>query len=416
MYPLMGMKDFGIIAFTHRNTPLDQVGQFHIAPDSRAEVLGHLKSALALKELMYLSTCNRVEFLVVSDHLHESEFLSRFFQVLLSSSSIEVQQSASKQALFYRGDQAVHHFFSVASSLDSLVVGEREIITQVRTAFEDSFTMGLTGDFIRILMKSTIETAKKVFTDTTVARNPVSVVSLAYRKLKSLHVPNDARILVIGTGQTNTNMCKFLKKHGYTNFTLFNRSLSNALTLAESLGGKASTIDMLPQYTGGFDVMIACTAAADHIVDVPLYTHLLQGDTDQKVVVDLAIPADVDPAIYRHFSVTPILVESLKQAAEENLALRRSALQQCEDILAAQMQEFRNIHRQRQVELAMKEVPRMVREIREHATSTVFARELSSLDDSGREVLEKMLTYLEKKYISMPMKMAREILLDSKEA
>jgi glutamyl-tRNA reductase len=410
------MKDFGIIAFTHKNTSLDQVGQFHIAPDQRKDVLENLRNTMQIKELMYLSTCNRVEFLVVSDFLHESDFLFRFFNCLLAEKKTTIQHDAAQRALFFRGDQAVHHFFSVASSLDSLVVGEREIITQVRTAFEESVAMELSGDFIRLLLKSTIETAKRVFTDTSVSRNPVSVVSLAHRTLKGLNVPKNARILVIGTGQTNTNLCKYLKKQGYHKFVLFNRSVKNAETLAASLNGSAFALDALPHYTSGFDVLIACTAAANHIIDPELYGRLLQGDTSSKIVVDLAIPADVDPAVYRQFSVTPILVESLKQAAEENLALRRNALQQCEAILAEQMQEFRNLYRQRQVELAMKEVPRMVREIREHATTTVFARELSSLDDSGREVLEKMLTYLEKKYISMPMKMAREILLDSREA
>lgn len=410
------MKEFKIIAFTHRNTPLEQVGKYHVDPQSRETVLNNLRDLLNIKELMYLSTCNRVEFLFISNDTIDKNFLHHFFHSFKPEwSANEVQESADR-AILFEGEEAVRHFFRVASSLDSLVVGEREIITQVRTAFEESSSFKLTGDFIRLMIKSTIETAKRVYTDTPVARNPVSVVSLAYRKLKNMHVKKDARILVIGAGQTNTSMCKYLRKHGFTDFNIFNRSLPNAEILAQMVGGKAHTLDQLHTFEGGFDVLITCTAASGHILDPQSYERLLNGDTNRKVVVDLAIPADIDPAVYKFFPVSAILVETLRQAAEENLALRHSALDQCEDILNEQLQEFRSLYRQRQVELAMKDVPKIVREIREHATTNVFARELNQLDEQSREIVDKMLIYLEKKYISVPMKMAREILLDNKEA
>jgi glutamyl-tRNA reductase len=410
------VKEFKIIAFTHRNTPLEQVGKYHVDPQIRETVLKNLRDSLNIKELMYLSTCNRVEFLFISNDIVDQAFLKNFFHAFKPEwSPLETQESAER-AILFEGEEAVRHFFRVASSLDSLVVGEREIITQVRTAFEESSSFKLTGDFIRLMIKSTIETAKRVYTDTPVARNPVSVVSLAYRKLKNMHVKKDARILVIGAGQTNTSMCKYLRKHGFTDFNIFNRSLQNAEVLAKMVGGKAHTLEQLHTFEGGFDVLITCTAASGHILDPQSYERLLNGDTNRKVVVDLAIPADIDPSVYKFFPVSAILVETLRQAAEENLALRHSALDQCEDILNEQLQEFRSLYRQRQVELAMKDVPKIVREIREHATTNVFARELNQLDEQSREIVDKMLIYLEKKYISVPMKMAREILLDNKEA
>ncbi len=410
------MKEFKIIAFTHRNTPLEQVGKYHVDPQIREEVLQSLRKSLNLKELMYLSTCNRVEFLFISNDIVDHRFLNHFFQSFKPEwNTADVEESASR-AILFEGEDAVRHFFRVASSLDSLVVGEREIITQVRTAFEESSSFKITGDFIRLMIKSTIETAKRIYTDTPVARNPVSVVSLAYRKLKNMHVKKDSRILVIGAGQTNTSMCKYLRKHGFTDFNIFNRSLANAEVLAQMVGGKAHTLDKLQTFDGGFDVLITCTASSGHILDPQSYERLLNGDNGRKVVVDLAIPADIDPSVYKFFPVSAILVETLRQAAEENLALRHSALDQCEEILNEQLQEFRGLYRQRQVELAMKEVPKIVREIREHATTNVFARELNQLDEQSREIVDKMLIYLEKKYISVPMKMAREILLDNKEA
>jgi glutamyl-tRNA reductase len=120
-----------------------------------------------------------------------------------------------------------------------MIVGEREIITQVRNAFELCKKNGLTGDFIRILLRHTIETAKRVYTETTIATKPVSVVSLAYHKLRDMNISLDARFLIIGAGVTNTNMSKFLRNHGFKKFTVYNRTLSKAENLAKDLNLKS---------------------------------------------------------------------------------------------------------------------------------------------------------------------------------
>ncbi len=406
------MKEFKVIAFTHRRTPLDQVGRYHIAPEQRVKRLEMLKTNLRIDELLYLSTCNRVEFVFITDELLSGDFLNRFFTAFAPHWSNQEVMQAIEQAQVMEGDEAIRHMFHVASSLDSLVVGEREIITQVRSAYEDAAKDKLSGDSIRLLIRKVIESAKEIFTDTPIARNPISVVSLAYRQLRTMHVKTDARFLIVGAGQTNSNLCKYLHKHGFRNFTVFNRSMERGEELARNIGGTALPLSDLASFNKGFDVLVACTAAADHLIHPALFGHLLQGDTDRKIVIDLAIPYDVDPHVYKEFDVTPILVESLKQAAEENLALRKSALVQCEEIIDKHCAEFRTMFRERLIERAMKDVPRKVREIREHATNNVFARELEGMDDASREILEKMLTYMEKKYISVPMKLAKEILLE----
>jgi glutamyl-tRNA reductase len=319
---------------------------------------------------------------------------------------------AIDQSQVLSGDEAIRHVFHVAASLDSLVVGEREIITQVRSAFETSVKDKLSGDSIRLLIRKVIESSKEVYTSTPISRNPVSVVSLAYRQLRNLNVKKDARFIIVGAGQTNTNLCKYLYKHGFRNFAVFNRSIENGQILAQNIGGVAFPLASLNTYDKGFDVIVSCTSSSDYIIDTTLYKHLLQSDTDSKIIIDLAIPNDVAPHIYKEFDVKPILVESLKQMAEENRAFRLTALVQCEEIIDKHFDEFRHMFRERKVERAMKDIPQKVKEIREHATNHVFARELEGMDDESRQVLEKMLTYFEKKYISVPMKMAKEILLD----
>jgi glutamyl-tRNA reductase len=265
---------------------------------------------------------------------------------------------------------------------------------------------------IRLLVKHTIETAKDVYTKTSIANKPVSVVSLAYRKLKDLNVKLDARFLIIGAGQTNILMSKFLKKHGFTNFAIFNRTFSNAQKLATELNGKAFSLSELSQYKNGFDVILTCTAAAEHIITKEIYSSLLAGETSKKIVIDLSVPNDLDPTLQHNFPICLVDVTTLQSIANENLQERKKELNACHEIICEKVEEFRKALKERKVELAMSEVPRKVKEIRETAINAVFAKEIDALDESSKDVLEKVLAYMEKKYISVPMKMAKDILIE----
>ncbi len=292
-----------------------------------------------------------------------------------------------------------------------MIVGEREIITQVRTAFENCRDMGLTGDTIRVIMRQTVSTAKRVYTETAIARKPVSVVALAYHTLRDMNMPLNSRILVIGAGTTNNNMGKFLKKHGYQNFAVFNRTISKAETLASELNGSHFPLSALSTYDKGFDLIISCTGAENHVITPEIYSHLLQGETTKKVVIDIAIPHDLDSRIVENNPVTHISVDVLQKISAENLKERSKEITHVEEILSESITEFTQILRMRSVEVAMREVPNMVKQIRSAAVNEVFKKDLQLLDDESREVLDKIIGYMEKKYMSMPMKMAKEIMM-----
>ena len=405
------LDSFYSFIFSHRNLTVDEIGALHIAEDLQKERLTSIKLKYDLQELMFLSTCNRVEFQICSDEPLDKNFLSNFLRDLYPTISESTIKNLVASSESYSGINAVKHLLMVASSIDSMVVGEREIITQVRNAFELSKQNGLTGDFIRLLIRHTIETAKKVYTETNIARKPVSVVSLAYHRLEQMNIPLDARILLIGAGVTNTNMSRFLKKHGFKNFVVFNRTLSKAEKLAQDLNGVALPLSDLPQYNKGFDVLITCTGSEHHIITPEIYATLLNGETDKKVVIDIAIPSDLDPVVVEMYPVTHISVNFLQQISNENLKERSKEIQQVEVILEEKLEEFRQIYHIRKVELAMREVPQKVKDIKSTALNQVFKNELETLDVQSKEVLEKVIDYMEKKYMSMPMLMAKEILL-----
>ena len=405
------LNNFHIIAFTHRNLGVSEIGKLHIESDNQQEVLSNLKIELQLDELMFLSTCNRVEFIFVTEKTPDFHFLQAFFKTLYPNFRQEqVDYFAQNADTFHRID-AVEHMLSVASSIDSMVIGEREIITQVRNAFDASKQMQLVGDFIRLVIRQTIETAKKVYTETSIATKPVSVVSLAYHKLRDMNIKMDASVLIIGAGVTNTNMSRFLKKHGFKKFVVFNRTFEKAQNLAKDLNGTALPLEELQNYNGGFDVIITCTGSEGHIITPEIYKQLLQGEKDRKVVIDIALPQDLDPRIIETENVTHISVEVLQQISNQNLKERSKEIQHVEEIIAEAVYDFKHIHKVRAVEIAMRDVPQKVKEIKQVAMNEVFKNELESLDENSKEILDKIIGYMEKKYISGPMLLAKEILL-----
>lgn len=390
-----------------------QIGNLHIEIDQQKERFELVKTSLNIDEILFLSTCNRVEFFIVTHEQVTAPFLSRFFQALYPNMEQEAVSFYTANAEVYHKMDTVNHALRVASSIDSLVVGEREIITQVRQAFEQARDLGLSGDALRVLFRHTIETAKKVYTDTKIALKPVSIVSIAYQRLQGMDIPTNARVLVVGTGVTNTTMVRFLKKHGLTNFTFFNRTLATAENLALEIGGKALPLADLATFSAGFDLLVACTGADSAIITPTIYQQLLQSETTPKITIDLGLPSDIDPAVHANFPTRQISIDVLQKISTENLGERAQEVARVEAIITEAIDAFRNIAKMRAIEIAMRPVPQMVKDIKSTAFNEVFKNDLQQLDPAAREVLEKVVGYMEKKYMNMPMIMAKDILFKS---
>lgn len=408
---LFVLTHFHTIAFTHRNLDVSEIGRLHIETDKQAERFQAIKAVLEIDEILFLSTCNRVEFLLVGKRVASNDFLNTFFKYLYPEFDAETVAFFASNGSIVSDIDAIDHVLRVASSIDSLVIGEREIITQVRHAYDLSHKLGLTGDFIRLLIKHVVETAKRVYTETKISLKPVSVVSIAYQRLQGMDIPTHARVLVVGAGVTNTAMCRFLKKHGMTQFVVFNRTLSKAQTLAEELGGQAFPLDQLSNYRGGFDVLVSCTGSQDVLINSNLYSFLLQGDVSPKVTIDLALPNDIDPTIHDQFSTRPISINVLQTISDNHLEQRSQEISHVESIIEESLESFKHLLKIRRIEIAMRTVPQMVKDIKATAFNDVFKTELENMDPNSKELLEKIVGYMEKKYMNMPMIMAKEILI-----
>ncbi len=406
------LKKYKILTLTHHNINLKKLGRY-VIPETEGDLLKQklheMKQALHMDELMYLATCNRVMYFFTNDQLLDDALITRLFKMANPALSAEEVEIGIEAANLYEGESAMQHLFEVASSIDSLVIGEREILRQFRTAYDQSKEWGLTGDDIRLALRYAIETAKSVYDKTRIGERPVSVVSLAIQEMRKLNLATRSRILLVGAGQTNTLAAKFLVKYGFDNVHVFNRSQDKAKALANRFGGTGFALDALHSYKGGFDVLIVCTGSTKAIIDSTIYQSLLNGETDKKVIIDLSMPNNVATPVTQDFDNHYIEVEGLRKLANENHNFRKQEVLKAQVLLAEQISTFRVVYQQRQLEKVLQHVPAEIKAIKSHAINVVFKKDLDGMDDDTRDLFERMITYMEKRCISVPMKAAKEI-------
>jgi glutamyl-tRNA reductase len=404
-----------IVALTHKTLGIKGLNQVAIDDSKLPALLTQIKHELNLSGLMYLSTCNRMEFILSCPHeIKETDSAGKRILKIIHPEFIgSVLEKVVKGTKIYKGEAAVKHLFNVASSLDSMIVGEREIITQVRNAYEWSLQKGLTDDLIRILIHNAIGAAKNVYTHSKIAEKPVSVMSLACRKMREWNVKEDSRVLVIGAGQTADTMIKYLSKHNFTQFTVFNRTVKNMEALAEKYKIDARPLSELDNYKGGFDILITCITSHKPIITESIFKTLCNGDTRTKIVIDMGIPFNVDKSVYKLKDVKSVTLEDLNKMSKENLNERKEHIKSARAIILKSLKEFSNDLHNRKVEIAMRDVPEQIQKLKQLVYTKVFNKEIEALPAESKEVLNKVVNYFEKKYIGIPMQLAKEIMKNS---
>lgn len=410
------LDTYQLITVTHKTAGLNAVGEYVVKPQaeqSLQEALNELKSSFGMDELLYVATCNRVIFLFTQPQGTPHTDLSAFVSAIAPDIAPARWQ---EEVVHYVGDAAVQHFYEVASSIDSLVIGERQILGQLREAYDQCREMQLTGDNLRLLMRFAVTVAKRVYAQTRIGEKPVSVVSLAIKKMLDAQVPKSAKVLLVGAGQTNTLVSKFLKKYSYENVVVFNRSIERAQRLSQKFSGDYHGLHALDSQSHDFDVMIVCTGATEPIITSHNYPTILGTDTREKLIIDLAIPNNVDKSILDQHAIRYIEIDTLKALAEQNMQFRATEVEKAQDIVIEEITVFQEAYKQRQVERAMQAIPQQIKEVKSRALTQVFHKEIATLDDDTRALMERMLTYMEKKCISIPMTIAKDVMLKQQNA
>jgi glutamyl-tRNA reductase len=292
--------------------------------------LVRLKGLPGISEAAILSTCNRTEIFAVAeaeDEVRLMEWWRRERQV--ESGLIE------KHRFIHRETGAVLHALRVAAGLDSLVVGEPQILGQMKQAYATASSEGTLGPVLTRLFQHSFAVAKKVRTDTEIGAHPVSAAYAAVQIAKRIFSDfSKQTALLIGAGETIHLFARHLRGQGIGRMIVANRSLANAQTLAQEIGAYAVTLDDLPAHLADADLIVSSTAARDLIVSRTLMESAMSKRRRKPVfLIDLAVPNDLDPKIRELPDCYLYTVDDLKSVIAENLKAREMAAQQAESLL-----------------------------------------------------------------------------------
>ena len=401
------LNHYKVLTVTHQNVDISKINSFVIPSLDETDLiarLSSLKQQFKLDEFVYLSTFNRVAYLMYWTGVIDDDFVNEFFSTINPNVEVEVQ-SIENQINVYEGSEAVNHIYEVASSVDSLVIGEREIFRQVRNAIEISAKNGLIGDHFRLLEKHLIPSVKKVYSHTRIGERPLSIVFLGFELMKTESVSLQDRILLIGAGETNALMAKFLVKEGFTNMKVLNRTLENAQALAGKIGSEYGTLDAIKSELNTAKVVITATSSTKPLVlntEVENLSHSI-------IFIDLSVPSNVEKRIGETHRL--IDIDQLRGLAARNLELRKKEIKLAKQIIAQQLESFESMCLERQIERSLNTLVLDIKEVKSKALNEVFVNELSALDAESQDLIHRIANYIEKKYISLPMKKVKNDVL-----
>jgi glutamyl-tRNA reductase len=303
-----------------------------------AEVDRILREEVGCTEALLLTTCNRVEVYAAAEKPIATE---RIAHCLLATGTTAMEEEMDA---FYRHEalHCVQHLFRVASGLDSMVIGETEILGQAKKAYEAARSSGAAGPFLHRLFQRAFRVAKQVRTRTGITRGSVSVGSVAVELAEQIFGHFESRkVLLLGAGEASERTARALVKRGVRDIRVTNRSPERAQALAALIGGIAVPIEEWEKHCREADILISSTSAPTPIVTQERLAPLLHDRLDRPLfIIDIAVPRDVAPDVNEMEGVFLYDIDSLQSIAEQSLALRRTQMAAGEEIIAGHVDDF----------------------------------------------------------------------------
>ena len=328
-----------VIGLNHRSTPLDLLERMTISDAALPKALHDLISRGDVSEAVVLSTCNRTEIYAVAERFHGAYQDVRDF---LAEVAFLAPEDFSDHLYTHYDAPAVAHLFAVAAGLDSAVLGESEILGQVKVAWERARQEGTAGPGLNLLFRHALETGKRARTDTGIARSITSVsqaaVALAADRLGGLA---GRRVLVLGAGEMGEAMVLGLAKAGVADIAIANRTAERAIDLAGRVGGRAVRIHDVVTAVADVDVLLSSTGAASPLLEVDDVREILALRSGAPLlIVDVAVPRDVDPAVAALDGVTLLDMDDLRAFADAGAQARQSEVVAVQQLLDDELERY----------------------------------------------------------------------------
>ena len=291
-------------------------------------------------EALLLTTCNRVEVYAVSHKRISTDEIARCLMRKIDTDPHDYAPPFYR----YEADKCVQHLFRVASALDSMVVGESEILGQAKKAYESARKSGAAGPCLHRLFQRAFRVAKQVRTHTEIARGAVSVASVAVDLAQRIFGKlGDCKVLVLGAGETSERTARALVSRGARDLRVSNRSMDRACEVAQAVGGRTVPFEEWPTQCREIDILITSTASETPLLTRDKLAPMLRERLDRPLfIIDIAVPRDVDPSVNELEGVYLYDIDSIRSVAEQSLALRRQQVAAAEAIIAEHVTDFAN--------------------------------------------------------------------------
>jgi glutamyl-tRNA reductase len=296
-----------VVGLSHRTAPVSVLERAAVPVDDLRKTLDELHRAETISEVLLLSTCNRVEVYADAARFHPA--VAEITGVLARHAGLAVSD-LSEHLYVHFAEAAAEHIFSVASGLDSMVVGESQILGQLRSAYALGTDVGSVGSVLHDLTQSALRVGKRVHSDTGIDRAGASIVSVALDQAEAVLGSLDGRrAVIVGAGSMGALAGATLRRRGLTDVVIANRSVAPAARLARTLDGRAAALPEVPGEIADADLLVSCTGATGLVVEADDLGS--RGDRP-LVVLDLALPRDVDPIVRERPGITYVDLEALR--------------------------------------------------------------------------------------------------------
>jgi len=328
-----------VVGLNHRTAPVEVREKLSFSGQSLNGALKRLKSYPVVEGCVILSTCNRTEIYIATTEMDEGmnaiwDFLSRWSGVDIS----EIKNFTYCHTLY----DTIRHVFRVAAGLDSMLLGETQILGQVRSSYQLAMEYESTNRVLNTLFQQAITVGKRVRTETGIDQNAVSIsyaaVELARQHLGGL---NQRSVLIIGAGKMSELTARHLVDNGVTGVIVSNRSYERAEMLAAQFGGRAVKFSELYKHMEQADIVISCTAATHCVVRADEMKRVLEKKKGKKIfMIDIAVPRDIETSVGEFEGVTLYDIDDLKNVVDHNMTERRQAAVKAEGIIEEELDEF----------------------------------------------------------------------------
>ncbi|MEC9091099.1 MAG: glutamyl-tRNA reductase, partial [Planctomycetota bacterium] len=359
---------------SHHRTTVEIREKLAFSADQVQVALRKYRSSFPNSEAVLLSTCNRTEFYTASESENSIPTHQEMIEFLARARGLDVDEIRGE--LFTESDQtAVQHLFTVASSLDSMLIGEAQILGQVKQAYELAVRENLTMPLSHMTFQTALKVAKKVASHTSIQHKRISIPSIAVCEFarEIFERLDDKKILVVGAGEMATETLVYLKSEGGSQITVVNRNLKNAEKLAEQFAGQARPWDSLGEQLQTVDLVVSTTGGNEPIITPDQFSRIHQNRGSQTLfILDLAIPRDFPAEIANYANVYLFTIDDLKAQCEQNRRSRSKEWPKAQKIIEKASDEFMTEIHRRMTGPTIKRVRELAAEIKDHEMTRLF--------------------------------------------